>query len=135
MWYPVDQSQYFRSKDQSTRVVVVTSENSRICHKRKKVTLRLFKILGEQQQWRCKMCTSLLKSTSQVDHVIPLFEGGTNDPDNLEILCVDCHSRKTQNEVDRQQKRVFTLDPKTLSVKCENCKLIFSRHFAKHKCQ
>jgi 5-methylcytosine-specific restriction protein A len=30
-----------------------------------------------------------------LDHVIPLAQGGTNDPDNLQWLCAGCHSRKT----------------------------------------
>jgi len=31
----------------------------------------------------------------QVDHVIPLTRGGTNDPSNLQALCASHHSQKT----------------------------------------
>lgn len=34
----------------------------------------------------------------EVDHVIPLSEGGTSDPDNLQALCRDCHLAKTRRE-------------------------------------
>lgn len=85
--------------------------------------------------WMCKLCSHSLKSTSQVDHIVPLFDGGSNDMTNLEILCVDCHSKKTQMEVERQQqKSMFSIDPLTRSIRCEVCKLVFSRYFPVHKC-
>ena len=35
----------------------------------------------------------------EVDHVMPLADGGTNAWDNLQALCKSCHSRKTAREV------------------------------------
>lgn len=32
---------------------------------------------------------------SQVDHIVPLFRGGTNDTQNLQALCAHHHSIKT----------------------------------------
>lgn len=40
----------------------------------------------------CFICGNL---ASQVDHIIPLSRGGTNHLDNLQSLCVSCHSKKT----------------------------------------
>lgn len=31
----------------------------------------------------------------EVDHVVPLFKGGTNDESNLQPLCRPCHVDKT----------------------------------------
>ena len=66
--------------------------------KRRAPTLRLFKILGHIQQWTCRLCRNVLESTAQIDHVVPLWCGGSNDVSNLQILCVSCHARKTQEE-------------------------------------
>ena len=33
-------------------------------------------------------------------HIIPLGSGGTNDEDNLQILCKECHFTKTKAEQD-----------------------------------
>jgi 5-methylcytosine-specific restriction protein A len=34
----------------------------------------------------------------QVDHIIPLAEGGSSDRPNLAGSCFDCHEEKTQRE-------------------------------------
>jgi 5-methylcytosine-specific restriction protein A len=41
----------------------------------------------------CQYCG--LEEASEVDHVVPLAAGGTNDYDNLRTSCKACHSRKT----------------------------------------
>jgi 5-methylcytosine-specific restriction protein A len=35
---------------------------------------------------------------TDVDHVIPLSQGGDDSPENLQSMCHSCHSRKTQRE-------------------------------------
>lgn len=41
---------------------------------------------------------------TDVDHILPLWVGGTNRDDNLEGLCVDCHKRKTRAEAKARGK-------------------------------
>ena len=36
-----------------------------------------------------------------VDHRVPLYLGGTNAADNLQVLCVSCHKRKTRADMRR----------------------------------
>lgn len=43
----------------------------------------------------CKSCGAPAK---EVDHIIPLKDGGTNQMSNLQALCKSCHSRKTGRE-------------------------------------
>lgn len=39
--------------------------------------------------------------SAYVDHIIPKFEGGTDDDSNLETLCRTCHTEKTNREKNR----------------------------------
>ena len=39
-----------------------------------------------------------LGTATQVDHVMPLARGGTDDEANLQSVCVDCHRLKTLAE-------------------------------------
>lgn len=38
------------------------------------------------------------------DHIIPLFEGGKDEPDNIQGLCKSCHAEKTARESLRARK-------------------------------
>ena len=40
----------------------------------------------------CKLCHG--EYNKQLDHIIPLSEGGTNTLDNFQVLCFKCHSKK-----------------------------------------
>lgn len=46
-------------------------------------------------------------SNLEVDHKVPLSEGGGNDLDNLWLLCRECHKRKTSGERSARLKRLF----------------------------
>lgn len=35
---------------------------------------------------------------TEVDHIVPLSQGGTNDIKNLQAICKKCHARKTFEE-------------------------------------
>ncbi|MFJ9451497.1 HNH endonuclease [Herbaspirillum sp. NPDC101397] len=42
---------------------------------------------------------------SEVDHIIEKVDGGTDDDDNLELKCSDCHKAKTIRERAARQMR------------------------------
>ena len=51
----------------------------------------------------CRHCLTQGRVTAaqEVDHIIPLEEGGTNELANQQPLCIDCHFKKT-NGRERQ---------------------------------
>ena len=51
-----------------------------------------------EQKWRCALCKSLLNETYEIDHIEPLFKGGTNSESNLQALCKRCHLMKSALE-------------------------------------
>jgi hypothetical protein len=53
------------------------------------------KICAARQQWRCEQCSCILPASFQVDHITPLWDGGTNEQHNLQALCGTCHAEKT----------------------------------------
>ena len=55
----------------------------------------------------CRACETQGRITlaSDVDHVIPKAEGGTDAESNLQALCHDCHSAKSKAEAARGVSR------------------------------
>lgn len=52
-------------------------------------------ILDETPMCQAEGCNRI---ATQVDHILPLREGGTDERTNLQSLCHKCHSRKTAKE-------------------------------------
>jgi 5-methylcytosine-specific restriction protein A len=49
------------------------------------------------QNYKCNLCLNQLGSSSfEIDHIIPLEQGGTYDLSNLQGLCDSCHIFKTK---------------------------------------
>jgi 5-methylcytosine-specific restriction endonuclease McrA len=48
--------------------------------------------------WNCQGCKLRHGSIFffEIDHIIPSSESGSNKPDNLQLLCPNCHKIKTQ---------------------------------------
>ena len=38
------------------------------------------------------------RSLWELDHIVPLVDGGSHDPSNLQTLCTPCHKKKTAQE-------------------------------------
>ena len=56
------------------------------------------KFVAAQQSWKCGHCDRQLPAWYEVDHVVRLEHGGSNNVDNLVALCRDCHGKKTAME-------------------------------------
>lgn len=57
--------------------------------------------------YTCQGC-GLVRMDNEVDHRVPLEQGGTNDDDNLQTLCGGpdgCHTRKTAVEAAQRAKQ------------------------------
>ena len=45
-------------------------------------------------------------AVTEVDHIVPKREGGTDEESNLQALCKSCHSRKTAEESNTRGRGV-----------------------------
>lgn len=56
-----------------------------------------FRIVHDQD-FKCALCQYKIPVDFNIDHVVPLWDGGTNDRSNLQGVCVTCHGAKTGAE-------------------------------------
>lgn len=62
---------------------------------RRAVSYSRKKKVAASQGWTCLVCKSILSHVFEVDHIQPLFLGGSNSESNLQALCRECHGKKT----------------------------------------
>lgn len=55
----------------------------------------------------CQPClrAGRITAAKQVDHIVPKEEEGTDDDQNLQAICKDCHDAKTAEEARRGRQR------------------------------
>lgn len=52
-------------------------------------------VLFLRQDGKCNLCPRKLRDSFRIDHIIPLWNGGTDTLENKQVLCIDCHDGKT----------------------------------------
>jgi len=89
--------------------------------------------LAANQKWKCNLCKNLLPGIFELDHKKPLCISNDNSVDNLQILCSNCHQKKTflEHEFINISKKFEKTKSKRL---CWKCKEVVSIHFF-HKCK
>jgi len=55
-------------------------------------------VLAEEPLCRPCLEVGLTSPSEEVDHVVPLFEGGSDDRSNKQGICRPCHKKKTAAE-------------------------------------
>lgn len=60
----------------------------------------------------CNVCGRLTQYPKgfQIDHIKPLSKGGTDTPDNVQLLCLDCHDTKTAKDLNHVTRPIIGLD-------------------------
>lgn len=96
--------------------------------KRNRPSLRVFKLIGSTQDWRCAVCGKLFDEAVEIDHRIPLMQGGPDKMHNLQVLCANCHAKKTMKE------SVEPYMDRHGSMTCRFCFAKFSKYF-RHSCK
>ncbi|MBL1171813.1 MAG: HNH endonuclease [Chloroflexi bacterium] len=67
-----------------------------------------YKIKQMMIEERGMICANCLKESDRIelDHILPICDGGTNELSNFQLLCYECHKEKTRLEAKaRNSKR------------------------------
>jgi len=88
--YSLHRDYNFQTKDNKLKETSTTTKRS--------VGETKKKYIAAKQNWTCAHCKCQLPAWFEVDHIKRLQYGGTNDINNLEALCRDCHGKKTAEE-------------------------------------
>lgn len=73
------------------------------CARKRFVPKKIKRIVIERDKWTCQNCGQKvhddlhwLPDKCHVDHIIPVSKGGSNDLDNLQVLCQACNLTKSK---------------------------------------
>ena len=62
---------------------------------RRRINKQVRQTIATNQDHKCNDCKTTLTAYFQIDHLIGLQYGGTDEIDNLQALCGDCHTKKS----------------------------------------
>ena len=67
------------------------------------------KYVFDRNGYQCQSCQKIDLSAKnlQIDHIIPLDKGGTNDISNLQTLCAKCNREKSA-KIDIRFRRLYS---------------------------
>lgn len=68
------------------------------------------KAILRRQKRKCVVCWVDISKSYHIDHIMPLFLGGSNDRTNIQLLCPHCNtSKQAKHPIDFMQSRGFLL--------------------------
>ncbi|MFE1090585.1 HNH endonuclease [Streptomyces albidoflavus] len=69
-------------------------------------SLVLRKRLNDKGFSHCRECERTMSAALlRVDHIVPLADGGKDEWGNLNVLCTDCHNKKSAREARERAAR------------------------------
>lgn len=80
-------------------------ERRKINEPTKKNYKRNFDTLFERHNGKCIICQSTERLT--LDHIVPISQGGSNELENLQLLCVACNSSKGPKSMEDWQNSKY----------------------------
>jgi len=66
---------------------------------RNRLTQKERDFILRRDNYTCKNCLRKLdKKSLHIDHIIPYSKGGTKNPKNLQVLCIECNMLKKEHQ-------------------------------------
>ena len=76
--------------------------------KRKKIRKTLRDKILKRDNYKCCFCNST--ENLEIDHIIPVFQGGTNIESNLRVLCQSCNGKRNAGLRWNKEKNGWAMD-------------------------
>jgi hypothetical protein len=97
-WQARDAPEQFQDTLGLAKQVLTTVSGGSTTKEKRNVTGLMKKRVAARQEWKCGTCKKTFDETYEIDHIVPLYKGGSNDENNLIGLCPHCHRIKTVDE-------------------------------------
>lgn len=92
--YATEQNRDWRNRNPDAAKANHSNKRTRKVNAEGRHTAADIRRIRTEQNDRCASCHRKLNGKGHIDHIIPLARGGTNWPDNLQILCAPCNLTK-----------------------------------------
>lgn len=89
---------FYKMKDEIQLLkqqVIKETKEEKPKKKLRKVNGYTKKVVASSQDWHCNSCSLKLPANYDVDHIVPLHKNGSNELENLQALCKNCHGEKS----------------------------------------
>lgn len=65
-----------------------------------------------RDKYICRVCydEGHVTPATAVDHIVPKVKGGMDNPENLQAICDECHTKKTLSETGKKRKPKIGVD-------------------------
>jgi len=69
--------------------------------KRNIIPIKIQKLIYQEAGSKCAICDEENINTLEIHHIYDISSGGGNEPENLILVCANCHNKITNNEITR----------------------------------
>jgi 5-methylcytosine-specific restriction endonuclease McrA len=83
---------YFKSNPAATRSYQ-QNRRARVANATGSLSTDLLEKLRALQKNKCANCSANCTETGELDHIVPLFLGGSNTDENIQLLCKGCNRK------------------------------------------
>jgi len=95
IWFILPIITMYLDKNTISKIIYDSNNNYNEIKTNRSLNQTTKKVVAANQKWNCNVCNNILDASYEVDHINPLYNGGTNDLTNLQALCRNCHGKKT----------------------------------------